>query len=121
MENTVKLVVCAGAGVFSLAHLLAAGVQVFRGPRLSHIAMSLGAVGLLCAILACFLGWRLDWLAALASCGLICGAAVQTEVRPEAFIFLTTSPGPLLRCCWFWAFFAYKERALCFHDTKKAI
>ena len=77
MENTVKLVVCAGAGVFSLAHLLAAGVQVFRGPRLSHIAMSLGAVGLLCAVLACFLGWRLDWLAALASCGLICGAAVQ--------------------------------------------
>ncbi len=76
MENIVRCVVCAGAGIFSLLHLVAAGSAVRKEPKPSHIVMSLGALGLLGAIMACFLGGRMDWLLALFSCGLICGAAV---------------------------------------------
>ncbi len=85
MESMLEAVQYLAAGLFSLAHMAAAGAGMRKSPQLSHIFMSLGSVGLLCAILASALGWGADWLIALASCGLICGAALYNGKAGGAF------------------------------------
>lgn len=72
-----RIFVCAAAALFSLLCMTAAGSQVVKAPKPSHIVMALGSILLLCAVLVNALGSSLDWLAALLAGGLICGAAIQ--------------------------------------------
>lgn len=80
-----RIAVCVAAALFSLLCLTAAGSQVVKAPKPSHIVMALGSIFLLCAVLANALGSSLDWLAALLAGGLLCGAAIQNGRSSGSF------------------------------------
>lgn len=83
--NFLEIAIYICAGLFALLHLIAAGSQLRRGPLAPHLLMAAGSLGLGAAIFYSMDAGAYDWLLALASCAMICGAAVWNGKRSGEF------------------------------------